>query len=314
MYLIYGEENFLINQELQKIYDKFNQYYFEIMSDDSNLSQIIEAVNYSDLFNDKKIIVIKNNKFLFNKNLKSDDKKLINTLINSLKQNTKNQIVFIFDKLLKKEELESEIIKFLLNNAHVKKCDKKNDKELPLYIHNKVKDFGGHISNTNINLLISMLPNDLNIIDLEIKKLLAENKNIDEKIIIDSVFKFPQDNPFFFLNLFSSLNLDDMILYLNERVKLGEKVLDLINQVANFLILCSQTYALKIQSLSDQEIADYLKIHIFRIKIVQKFLHKIPYEKLTILIKELAVLDNDIKNGKVSETVGFKNFILNLVK
>ncbi|MGL5590622.1 MAG: DNA polymerase III subunit delta [Metamycoplasmataceae bacterium] len=308
MYFIYGEELFLIEKEIKKIL-KANEGAKPMFFDaESSIYDVLNEINTFSIFEDKKIIILKNFNLLTKSN-SAYDQELINSIIN---KNENCILIFAFSDI--KPKSPSTLFKYLLDNAKVIEVKKYSNAKLGGIIQKIVQSKGGTILNINAILLSVKLPNDLNLIISEIDKLLLENKEITKDMIKNSIAKYHSNNIFEFINSFQESDASGLFRAYKEKIDNGESIVNLISQLSNALILCSNIYSYKASNMRIEEIADKLKIHIFRVKKANELLNTMGIEKIKKIIQMLSDLDSNIKTGKIDEVIGFEKLLLEIIR
>lgn len=308
MYFIYGEELFLIDKQIKKILKQNNDAKPVFFNSESSIYEVINEINTFSIFEDRKIVVIKDFHLLTKSNDSYDQE-----MINSIKNKNIN-CVLIFTYSDKKPKVETTLFKYLLSDAQVKEIKKYTNVELSKIINEIVKSKGGEISNINSILLSLKLPNDLNLIVREIDKLLLESKEITKEMIMTSISKYNTNNIFEFINSFQESDASGLFRSYKERIDNGDSIVNLISQLSNALILCSNIYSYKCLNMRIEEIAVEMNIHVFRIKKANDLLNTFEIKRIKKLIQMLSDLDTNIKNGKVNEVIGFEKLLLEIIR
>ena len=158
IYLFYGEEEFLIDSEIKKLISKnkidsnsISRYDLEV---DSIKSVIDDACTIS-LFDDKKFIIVYN----FDKLVK-DDEKSLSEFINNIGDVI---IVFVASKLDDRKKIVKEIKKISTSKEFNK------NKNISDTVRSMFDDY--KVDYKTVDLLISMVGNDLRILSQEVEKL-----------------------------------------------------------------------------------------------------------------------------------------------
>ncbi|MGL5204970.1 MAG: DNA polymerase III subunit delta, partial [Metamycoplasmataceae bacterium] len=221
-------------------------------------------------------------------------------------------LIFTFSDV--KPKTPSTLFKYLMDNAKVLEIKKYDNKEISSIIQKIVASKGGTILNINAILLSIKLPNDLNLIVREIDKLLLENKEITKEMIKNSISKYNSNNIFEFINSFQESDASGLFRAYKERIDNGDSIVTLMSQLSNALILCSNIYSYKASNMRIEEIADQLKIHIYRVKKANELLKTMGIEKIKKIIQMLSDLDSNIKTGKIDESIGFEKLLLEIIR
>ena len=304
MKFIYGQEGFLINQEVNRVIRKYGIEPI-IYSNNEPLEDILLDASTASMFSNKKLLIIKNHSS-FNKN---DG---VQEFIEGIRGNNETKMIFVYET--EKLNNKSELTKFLLDVAETKEFKQLQTKDVVSTIKKIVETKGGKIDNNAIISLASKLPEDLRIIVSEIEKLLLENNHITLKMVKVSIGEYLKDDYFALSNALTSKDSYGIISAYNRKKISGEETTMIISQIASVLILSLQVYAYKKQSLTNQDISNKMKVHIFRIKKANSLLSFSDSLSIKELIKSLAKLDEEIKTGKIDPSQGIEIYLLKLIK
>ncbi len=308
MYFIYGEEQFLIDKKIKNILKENNGVNPIFFDAETSIYDAINEINIFSIFDDQKIIIFKDF-YLLNKSHLSDDQEIINSI-----KNRNNNCLIVFTYSYSMPKIKTSLFKYLLDNSKVIEIKKYNGSELIAVIKEIIESKGGKISNINSILLSTKLPNDLNLIIREIDKLLLEEKEITKEMILTSISKYSSNNIFEFINSFQERDTSGIFRSYKEKIDNGESIINLISQLSNALILCSDIYSYKATNLRLDEIAIETKIHIFRIKKADKLLINLGFKKVKKLLHMMSDLDTNIKTGMIDEVIGFEKLLLEIIR
>ncbi|MCR8613227.1 MAG: DNA polymerase III subunit delta [Mycoplasma sp.] len=306
MFLIYGNEPFLINNTLNKMLRKKSDIEPVYFDETSILEEIIIEITTVSMFSDEKLIVVKNEDF-FNDS-KHNVKKLLKVLENISDDIT---IIFVYNGVPK---VASTLRKFLFKNAEIKKFDSPKLFELTGIIKDIVRNNNGTITNDGIKKIIDHLPNNLSIIVQEIKKLLIENRAISEEQIENSISRYSKDNLFALSNAIISNNKKEILINYLSKINNFEEPLLIIGQIGSIFSLSLIVNWYKNQGLSIKQISDELQINIYRLKKTNELLMNSSINKIKNTLNEIVSLENNIKTGLIDKKIGLDYFILNLVR
>lgn len=306
-YLLYGEEEYLINKEIDKIIKKekiedlgISNYDLEI----DNIKDIIDDCQTISLFNPKKIVIMNNcNYFNRVKNNEED----INLLLEYLNNYNPDTILIIIShnssidntkKITKKIKEIGKLVE--LNNTSINNI-----------VKNMFDDY--KISSDSINLLIERVGSDISILDKEVEKLKIykiDNKEITREDIIKCATYNVDIDIFKFIDNIISKNKKDALITYDELLKYNEEPLKIIVLLASKFRLMYQAKVLNNRGLSNNEISNILGVHAYPVKLAIQSSIKYPEKLLLRYLELLADLDSDIKTGKVNPELGLQLFIL----
>lgn len=319
LYLIKGNENYFIDEEIRKIkQDLFKKNKsVEVINfyETASFEDIIMSISNIDIFSTNKLIVFKNIYLLNSKN--KFNKKEIDIFLNEISENYSN-VEIIFSQYLEKNDssfVPSAIFKYLEKNAIVKEVSKINERDVFQFTNKLIKEKGGKIEHSYVlREFLSFLPNDLTLISNEIDKLLLENKTITSSMIFDNNLIVSSNIDWAFSNaLIKYGNIGEIFRKFYEQLNYGNSGVKILEQISGVLYDSQRIYFLKLELNSLDDVAQKGNINIYRVKMLDSFILKIGYETIKKLIKKLSKLDLDIKKGLIDENLGIKIFMLNLL-
>ena len=311
MYLFYGIEKYLIEEEIKKMSSSINELnIIKYNLEETNLKDIIEDACTVSLFSDKKLIIVEN-AYIFtgtvNKKLPIQDTKILEEYYQHI--NPDSDIIFIVDK--DKIDTRKKITSLMKEKGVIKEFNKVLN--LNNFILEKFKPY--KISNNLTKLFLDRVGNHLDIITNEIEKIKTykgDNLEITENDINEMTVKNIDMDIFKLIDNILNKNKEQAIECLEEMMKYGEEPLALIIMLANQFRIMYQAKMLVKKGYSERDIASLLDIHEYRVK---KALEKARmYSESIILdnLEKLANLDYDIKSGNIDKNIGLELFLLNL--
>ena len=312
IYLIYGEEDYLIKKELNNIINNSNVLDDNIVRYDlnsTNVSNAIEDALTISMFSDKKIVICENCSFLTSE-IKKDinhDLELLSKYINDPYENS--YMIFI----VKSEKLDErkKIVKELKRVSKVIECKRLDSHNLNNYIYNYFKENGFEINIMLVRKIVDKVKFDLANIMNECDKLMLY-KNNDKVILkedIDNVIIQTIENNIFELTT-AILNKDNykaLNIY-NDLKLMGEEPIKLIIMISNQLRLILQTKLMLNLGYKETEMTNIIKEHPYRIKLALSSDYNV--EELINNIKKLYKLDYDIKSGNIDKNLGLELYLL----
>lgn len=310
IYLIYGDEDYFINSEINNLKEKYKDY--DLINYDmfiTNISDVIEDASMISLFSTNKLIICANATFLTG--LKCEIDHNIDDLLKYL-DNSKN-----YDNILiltvKSDTLDNrkKIVKEL-NKCNVIKCNKLKNYELDNFIKDYCKKNGYSIDFDALSLFKEKLDDNLYVITSELDKLFlykSDNKIIksDIDIVISRMIK---TDIFDLINAIVENRIDDALILYDDLLLINEEEIKLIITLANQFRLIYQVKNMYKMGFSESDIASKLGVHPYRIKLANNI--NINLDKCIYYLKKLSSLDEDIKLGKIDKKIGFQKFILSL--
>ena len=308
IYLIYGEEDYFINKEINKIKNEYTDY--EVVNYDmtlNNISDALEDALMGSLFSSNKLIICTNAFFLTG--TKCDIEHKIDDLLKYLTIESDNILVISVnsDALDNRKKIVKELNKF-----KVIKCDKLKSNELNRFIKDYCKENNYRINDDAVNLIIERLNDDLYIISSELDKMfLYKEDNVITKIdVLEVVSRVINTNIFDLINAIVEKNVDKALFVYDDLVLINEEEIKLIVTLANQFRLIYQVKSMFKSGYSELDISKSLGAHPYRIKLANGV--NISMDNVLKILRSLALLDENIKTGKVDKKEAFLKFILSL--
>ncbi|ENY68663.1 Hypothetical protein MAU_4580 [Metamycoplasma auris 15026] len=310
MYLIKGNEEYFIEQKINEIITKESNGISQEIDlikfyDFFSFEELSDAISNDSLFSTKKLVVIRN-PFIFNSKNKYTNENSISQFIDLIKKAIDfSNITLIFSQeIIKydKDFLASKAFLFIEKNAEVFDVKKIEEKNLFSYVYKMVLKLNGNITDAALMLFLASVPNNLNLIEQEIKKLLLIDKNITEKMIEENIFAMSNNIDFALSEAILKWEDNKVIIKkINEQLQYGIQPNQIIGQIANILMHTKSIEILTRMNLNNEDIAKALNIHPYRIKLHYLFLNKIGNKKLNQLINDLETIDFNFKQNDLDE-------------
>lgn len=306
-YLIYGLNKGLIERKIRDIANRYsidNNNIIRFNFKDNTMDEIIEEALMNSMFIPNKLIIVETS-------LKEDnlDVTKFEEYVNHFNKN--NYIVFV--SYSDKVDTRKKIYKIFLKHGKIEEIS--NNQLSCLDFVKKLLDENNYKMNSyDINYFIDKVGNNVDNIENELNKLFLYK--IDSKIIekndIDDISIDNMDNDIFAIadsvvknNVSLSINL------YNEFMNKNYEVTQIIGLLANQFRFLFQVKKLYNKSLNQEEIAKYLDVHPYRVKLAIQNVYSYIEGDLLHYLDRLAILDEKIKMGFIDKNVGLELFLLN---
>lgn len=317
IYLLYGEETFLLESCLKKIKNNFGERkegINEIKLDDTNVNSIISDMETPAFGYEKKIIIVRNSG-LFKKEGKRKtgvNTKLIENVARYINENIetiKEAVVLVFvEKEIEKNELYKEVEK----NGIV--CEFQELKPIQLIARIKAicKAYKVNIDDNTAKYFIECAGTNMQDLINEIRKLIeygGENSEITKKEIdllcikqLDSVIFDLTDN-------IGKKNVTKALQVLNDLLYQKEPIQKILITLYNHF---KKLYITKLAIRENKNIAESLKLKLNQIFLVNKYKMQANYfgeKELRTIIEELINLDYNYKTGLIDLNIGLESIL-----
>lgn len=307
-YLIYGSDNSIINNELNKLIKSLNIP--DVIKYDMNNSSIIEILGdlkTVGLFNPNKIIIL-DDCFFLSANKTIDNLEELESYFNEY--NSNNYCIFI--SYTDKIDTRKKIYKLLKEKGQIIEKTKIDKDYITNYIKEELKKENYQLQ--DINYFLNKVGNNLYNAKNELNKLMMykldskeiTNQDVD-KISVKSLEEeiFALTDAVIFINTSKALNL------LEDFLKHGYEEIQIILLLASQFRFLFQVKRLLNKGKSEAEIAKILEVNPYRVKFTVKKLYTYTESMLLEYIQKLAKIDHDIKLGLMDKKLALELFIIN---
>jgi DNA polymerase-3 subunit delta len=307
----YGEEDFLINNAILDIINKYNGQVSKYDLSETSINILLEDASSISIFEENKIVIGYNADFLGGNQNKEETYNLdnLNRYIDNPNPNSILILTLTSDKLDKRKN----IVKKLLDKSLVKGFAKLSDNDIFKFAKDMFGTNKYQISFKALHMLIDKTGNNLYLLNSECEKLMlykANNKIIDEQDIEEMITKYDVDNIFDLTDAVIKKDINISLSLYQELLKRGEEPIKIIVMLANQFRLIFQVKRLNAKGLSEDKIAEYLSVHPYRVKLAKEV--KLNEKELLKYISLLADLDEGIKMGNINKDTGLELFLLRL--
>jgi len=315
IYLLYGEDTFLLENSLKKIKKSFGELILGInyvIIDETNLEEIIPNIESPAFGYEKKLIIIKNS-LLFKKEGKGKTKNLSNLKDNLLEYITNNlelinetiTIVFVeqeIDRTLK-------LTKLLEKVGTVCNFEKQKPEQIVKRLKGICNAYKVNVNEKELKYLIELCGTNMQILINEIRKLIeyaGENGEITKEAIdllsikqIDAIIFDLTDN-------LGNKKISEAIIVLKNLIYSKEPEQKILITLYNHF---KKLYIIKMAIKYNKDIAISLNLKPNQMFLITKYKKQAEYfneKDLRIIIKELTNLDENYKKGLIDLNLGLE--------
>ena len=317
LYIIKSPSYRLLNEEIKKIAgEDANITYFSL--NEVSIYECIDDASYFGLFEEKRVIVIKDVKYFGGKFAYEEETEALSKFFKSLSGDT--TVIFVTDQVTKTKEAT----KALTNNGgKIIDLSKVDDEVLYDIINEYTKNNKITLENGLIPILKSNCLNNVDLIIQEIDKLSLLNSTITKKMVEESGSIYieyknnqdenSQDNTAFdFSNAVIAKKFSDALKHLDKLILKGTEVPQLIGLLSGSYVTMYVVKKASQEGLSDEEIAELCGFsNPKRVPVLKRNSKIYTLEDLKEIIIELSQIDKKSKTG-YNGIYEIKKFLLNL--
>ncbi len=306
IYVFIGSEINILKDKINNLIKKLDiKNIIKLEYDETSIIDILNELNYIDLFNEKKLLIVNN--FTF-KGIKDKEEKELIKYINNMNDN-------VLVLKCKDDSLDNKkaIVKELKEKCKVEELKKLDYKSLHDYVTKIFKDNGINVTYNQVKKILSLTENNTDITLNEVNKILmymTDNKLTDE--IIDKVVSQNNEKEMFKFN--------DYVMNKNI-AKIFESYKELLNSgidsivILDFLSKQFRTlYQVKILSKSKNPdlIAKEIKVNPYVVKKMYEVINNFKEEEIINIIYKLSDIDINIKVNSLDKDKLLEMFFLSL--
>ena len=278
--------------------------YLDACQDD--MSVLLSELDSSSLFGDTKMIVLKNSTFLCAKNTTKYD-------LNELLKRTDHDQIIVYWCESEKLDTRKKNVKAMIAQSQVISCIRLDARSQASYIQELCREYKVSLDPDAMKWFSLRVGMDSLKIEKEIEKLSIYNPRIRLEDVQALVCVEPADDIFKMVNaLFERNGLRFLSYYRNFRSQNMETVA-IVALIASQIRFLYQVSVLMRENYSKEEIASTLKAHPYRVQVNMQTAAKFSCDELLDHLNALALLDQNLKMGKVDKDVGFEQFALRLM-
>ena len=306
IYIFLGNELNIVKERLENTIKELNiENIIKYDFTESSITEIIDEVNYVDLFNEQKLIIV--NDITFKKLKDKDEEKLINYI------NNQNENVIIFKCIDESLDERKTLTKLFREKCKLIICEKLDYKTLGEYVTKMFEAEGKKITFNQVRKILDYCEYNTDITINEVKKLLLYKmgENFLSNEDIDTVVSKNPEKELF--------NLNEMVLKKDIGGCLDSYKILISSNVDETIIIdgLAKQYRLLYQtklmnSNNDYEIGKELKVKSFVIKKLLPYVRQYKEEEIIEKLYKLSEIDSDIKIKGIDKTKALESFFLSL--
>ena len=315
LYLLYGEEKFLLESSLKKIKNLFGETlkginYITI--DETNLQEIISDIETPSFGYEKKLIIAKNTgifKKETKKKTKTDKENIKTKLLDYLNENfeeIKNTVVLVF---VEEEADKCELLQFIDKNGVVCNFEFQKPNQIQARIKAIANAYKVNIDVPTLSYFIECCGTNQQELVNEIRKLIeyaGEGGTITKEDIDSLSIKKMESVIFDLTDSLGKKNTKKAIEVLRNLILAKEPVQKILITLYNHF---KKLYLVKIALQNNKDIIDALDLKPNQTFLVNKYKMQAGYfktQEIRTILKELTDLDYKYKIGLIDLNVGFE--------
>lgn len=320
LYLVYGTESFLLNETKQLLFDhvltdeeaeiNFSIYDLE----ETPVEIAIEDAETLPFLGERRLIILQNPVFLTAGKTKEKIDHHIAKLEAYLNEPAPYSIVVFLANYEKLDE-RRKITKLLKQKATLIEAKKLSEAELTAWIRNRVASHSLEIDQHAIELLFTLVGDNLFLLTNEIDKLIlyANGKQVINISDVETlVSRSLEQNIFELVDKVVHRKISEALRIYYDLLKQNEEPIKILSIIAGQFRLIYQAKDLARRGYGEKQIASYLKVHPYRVKLAIEQARYFSDEELVHIIQLLAESDYAMKTGTMNKKLIIEMFLFKL--
>ncbi|KAB2338618.1 DNA polymerase III subunit delta [Cytobacillus depressus] len=320
IFLLYGAESFLINETKQLLISNvlseaemdFNLSSYDL--EETAIDLALEDAETLPFMGEKRLIFLHNPVFLTSEKTKEKVEHNLAKLESYIKEPSPfTIIVFIanYEKLDERKKLTKE----LKRSASILEAKKLNEGELKAWIKERAAANDVEIDDQAAEYMLTLAGTNLFLLTSEIDKLAlycGAGKRIDMNIVERLVSRSLEQNIFTLVDKIIHRKIDEALRIFYDLLKQNEEPIKILAIITGQFRLIYQVKELARKGYGQQQIAGYLKVHPFRVKLAAGQAQLFGEKELTYIMKLLAEADYQMKTSSMKKELLIEMFLFRL--
>jgi DNA polymerase III subunit delta len=322
VYLLFGTEAFLINETKQLLLSQllneeeldFNYASYDL--EETSIETALEDAETLPFLGEKKVIILHNPTFLTAEKTKGKVEHNLARLESYLNEPAPFTVI-VFAAQYEKLDDRKKVTKELKRKAITIEAKKLSEQELKGWVRERAKLNGIEIEAAAVERMLVLAGTNLFLLTSEVDKLAlyaSDERKINVDIVEKLVSKSLEQNIFTLIEKVVQRKLDEALRIYYDLLKQNEEPIKILSLLAGQFRLIYQVKELARKGYGQQQIATYLKVHPFRVKLAAGQAGKFTDEELAGLMKRLAEADYEMKTGGMDKSLLVEMILFRLNK
>lgn len=318
IYLVYGTEAYLINETKQLLIEHvlqedemdFNFSQFDL--EEIPVETALEDVETLPFIGERRLVFMQNPFFLTAEKSKSKVEHNVKRLEAYLSDPVPYSIVVLTAPYEKLDE-RKKITKELKRKAVLVEAKKLGDRELKVWINERVAEYHVQIDDQATELLLELAGTNLMMLTNELDKMalyVGDDKRITIEVVEKLVAKSLEQNIFTLVDSVLQRKMESAMTILHDLLRQNEEPIKILSVMAGQVRLMYQVKELSRQGYSQQKIAGQLRVHPYRVKLALEKTNKFQERELLSIIDDLAEADYKMKTGQADKAITLELLLL----
>lgn len=320
VYVVYGEETFLIEQTIRKMKEAMlhpdwaEMNYSVIDLTKQPLEVVIEEAESYPFGDGRRLVIAQNCYFLTGSSIKGAIDQNSDSLLKYLQSPADfSSLVLVVPN--EKLDERKKIVRELQKRGRIVQANILTPKEWEQWIRKSLQNKGVSLDESMFEVLLRYLPNHLQIVDNELEKLALyvhslPSGKLDVEQLKKIITKSVEGELFDMIEKIANRNFQAAFEIYRQLIKQNEEPIKIIALLARQFRLILQCKMMHQQGYTQKQIASQLKVHPYPVKLAIEQGMKFSSQELCEIIDRIASLDYGIKTGKIDRYLGLEMLLL----
>lgn len=320
VYFLYGSETFLLDETLDWIRHQFEQNsvgdrdWNEVVLDleETTIQAVLQEVDTPSFFGDRRLIIARNATFLTTakSKIEHDLDSLASYLQNPTKENT--LIITVASSQLDKRK---KLLKLLEKTSQVLSFSPLEGSDLQQFVVKRFRLLGVQVEPTAVTELIDLVGNNLRLLVQECKKLavyVGVNGVVTLQHVSELVTRTLEQDVFRLTDEMAKQNKEKAIQIYRDLIFQKEEPVRILALITRQFRIMLQVKLLSKTGKTEKEIASYLKLHPYPVKLAMRQGQLFSDEQLRTLLQKSIEADQALKSNKIDKELAVERILLTL--
>lgn len=320
IYVLFGSESFLINETKQLLIShvledgeaEFNLSTYDL--EETPIEVALEDAETLPFMGEKRLIFLNNPYFLTAEKSKSKVEHNLKKLESYLEEPAPYSII-VFSGNYEKLDERKKITKELKRKGITVEAKKLGEQELTSWVKERAALSGVEIEQEALQQMLLLVGTNLFMLTTEVGKLALyadDVKKIDINMVEKLVSRSLEQNIFTLVDKIVQRKVDEALRIYYDLLKQNEEPLKILAFISGHFRLIYQVKELARKGYGQQQIAGFIKVHPFRVKLAAGQAQLFKDEELTEIMKMLAEADYLSKTGGMNKELLIEMFLFRL--
>lgn len=320
IYVLYGEERYLIEQEKEKIVRaettkeerEFNYSTFNL--EDTPVEEVVADAETLPFLGDRKLIVAENPVFLLAKPPKSEVEHDINRLLTYINDPAPYTTLVLIAPYEKVDE-RKKVMKELKKKAEVKSFSAIKEWNMEEWVDKLAVELNLDLASGVKELVIQSAGTNLMVMRSEIEKLglYADNNYISTDIAEELLSSSLDTSGLKLVDAVINKDLGKAVSIYKELLRMNEEPIALVALLASQFRMIAQVKILKQKGYTENHMKSYIKAHPYVLKLAGQREKNFTQEKLDHILLTLARTDEYMKTGQMEKELAFEMMLYDII-